>query len=213
MTHNITGLAEKIRILVKTISDLRGNEILGVLGGIIHRPGWTTLRELEFVTESVDSLQRQVDTVKNHYIRLIRIADKIGKNSEEKPEFGPAGLQNVVTTLNQEFSALLATNWRQFARDTFHLHPDQERSLLDISNEKAREIQTFFAEAALRVGRGEHLLATIVSVPPEQRTPQAAHELRVGVEGQKLSPEIDIVIAHCDADCKNWGWGPAPKQQ
>lgn len=79
MAHDITGLAAKVQVLDQTIADLGTNGIAGVLGGIIHRPGWTTPREIEFVTASVESLQRQVTTAKEHYTQLISIADRIGR--------------------------------------------------------------------------------------------------------------------------------------
>lgn len=125
-----------------------------------------------------------------------------------KPEFGPGGLRQVVTKLKEHYPELLAKDWRQFVRESFHLHADQERSLQDAAPAKVKEIQHFFTEAAGHMRRGGKLAARIIKLPAAKQTTAAVHELHVDVETAAMSPQLSIVIAHCDANCRNWGWGP-----
>jgi hypothetical protein len=79
MAHDVSPLADKIRALDQTISDLGSSKVAGILHGIVHQPGWTTPREIELVTAAIDSLQRHVDAVNAQYTELITIAGRIGK--------------------------------------------------------------------------------------------------------------------------------------
>lgn len=125
-----------------------------------------------------------------------------------KPEFGPAGLRQVVTKMKTSYPELLTRDWRQFVRESFRLHADQERSLMDAAPAKVREIQHFFSEAAGHMRQGGKLAARIIKLPVAKQTAAAVHELHIDVETAAMSPQLSIVIAHCDANCRNWGWGP-----
>jgi hypothetical protein len=78
MAHDIAGLERKIRTLKEAISKLHDADYTGVLTGIVHRPGWTTVRELEFVLAAVENTQNQVGTLHKSLDALVTIADKIG---------------------------------------------------------------------------------------------------------------------------------------
>ena len=127
--------------------------------------------------------------------------------SEAKPEFGPVGLQKVVSVAASD-PDLLAKDWRRFVREHFHLKPDQDESLQQAPATKVKEIQHFFTEAASHMRRGAKLDARIVKLPVAKQTSHAVHELHVDIETKEMTPQLSIVIAHCDANCRNWGWGP-----
>jgi prefoldin subunit 5 len=76
MAHDIQRLKQKIDRLHQRISTLAQHET--ALGGIIHKPGWTTVAEFAFVEASIDSLHRQIDTVSQHYQELVSAASQVG---------------------------------------------------------------------------------------------------------------------------------------
>ncbi|MGH7067320.1 MAG: hypothetical protein ACREFO_13145 [Acetobacteraceae bacterium] len=123
-----------------------------------------------------------------------------------KPEFGPVGLRQVVAKIEESYPELLAKDWRQFVRESFRLHADQDRSLQNAAPAKVKEIQHFFTEAAGHMRHGGKLAARIIKLPAAKQTATAVHELHVDVETAAMSPQLSIVIAHCDANCQNWGW-------
>jgi len=71
-------LERKVRALHDAISHLHAAKHAEVLESIIHRPGWTTLREDELVQAHVESLHNQVSGLHKAFDVLITIADKIG---------------------------------------------------------------------------------------------------------------------------------------
>jgi hypothetical protein len=117
-------------------------------------------------------------------------------------------LEALISKLNNNFPDELNTDWRRFVRSQFHTTPDQEQSFDHIPTHVVKEIQDFFRQASQEVKRGGHLHAKIVKRPKEKQTPSAVHEVHVGTESAALTPQLSIVIAHCDAHCRNWGWGP-----
>jgi len=70
-------LAKKVRDLDKEMASLP--QFTQDLLNLIHRPGWTTQHELDLVTVQVDAIRQQVNSVSDHYARLIAVADKIGR--------------------------------------------------------------------------------------------------------------------------------------
>ncbi|SRR5713101_5136949 len=125
----------------------------------------------------------------------------------EKPEFGPRTLAVMVSKVNSQFPEELTTDWRQFVRSELKLSTDQDRALSDVSEDRVREIQGYFAQAARHVGRGGAVNAKIVTRPIEKRTERVVHEIHVQFESPDMTPQRSIVIAHCDANCRHWGWG------
>ena len=79
MTHDIAGLTEKVGLLENEMSELMGAKTTRALLQIMHRQGWTTLREAEFVRASLEALHEQVTSIRMQFSRLIQIADQIGK--------------------------------------------------------------------------------------------------------------------------------------
>jgi hypothetical protein len=131
---------------------------------------------------------------------------------EEKREFTPRTLEAWIGKINNQFPTTLQTDWRQALRDEFQLNARQESSLDEAPPEQVDEIQQYFVQVAEDVGQGGHLVGNIVKLSAEQQTEQALHELHFHSHPLDRSHNLSIVIAHCDAHCRNWGWGPGKKK-
>src|SRR4029077_1130019 len=122
--------------------------------------------------------------------------------------FGYKGLSQAVAEINQSFPEELGIDWQSFVRHQFKLTPDQEESLNNVPPNLVKEFQDYFIQASTHVKKGGAIHANIIELPPEQQTPQAFHEVHVSLESKEVIPQLSFVIAHCDANCQNWGWGP-----
>jgi hypothetical protein len=104
------------------------------------------------------------------------------------------------------------TDWREAVRKSFVLDEEQSASLDQIYPARVQEIQAFYDQAIQTVKAGGSIAGRISTVSGEEH----AHELHVFIKGASLSGGIatpavgpvSIPIAHCDANCRNWGWGP-----
>jgi hypothetical protein len=76
MEHDIKRLDHKINRLNESISGLA--RLPPGFGGIIHKPGWTTIAEFALVEAGLDSLQTQVDATSEHLKRLMDAAGRVG---------------------------------------------------------------------------------------------------------------------------------------
>lgn len=132
----------------------------------------------------------------------------MNSQKHNKPVFGPDSLKALISKLNHHFPDELNTDWREFVKNQFHTTPEQEKSFHHIPAHVVEEIQDFFRQASRQLKKGGHLHAKIVKRPPEKRTPSAVHEVHVGTESAALTPQLSIVVAHCDEHCGHWGWGP-----
>jgi len=130
------------------------------------------------------------------------------KPANERSQFTPNSLARVLEQINASVPEQLETDWRTFVHDAFLLEPEQKRSLDRVPESRVKEIQTFFANAAVHIKKGGKLHARIIKRPVEKRTQHVVHELHMDTDSSAITPKLGIVIAHCDAHCKNWGWGP-----
>jgi hypothetical protein len=85
MAHDIAGLERKVRALQEAVAKLHTAKHADRLLTIIHKPGWTTLREHELVVAHVDSLHSQVSGLHKACETLLAIAEKIGLNPQPLP--------------------------------------------------------------------------------------------------------------------------------
>jgi hypothetical protein len=139
------------------------------------------------------------------------------ETEKARPAFDAKSLEALVERLNEDPSAL-HEDWRELIRQEFQLTPDQARSLETVSHERAQQIQDQLRSAARHVERGGRIDARIVKRPLEKQTATAVHEIQLehkngddsGGYGTatRAAVQVSIVIAHCDAHCRNWGWGP-----
>jgi hypothetical protein len=128
---------------------------------------------------------------------------------DKKPTFGPETLNALVAQMNSKFPSELTTHWRRFVTKNLDMTEGQRKSIDDIPDPVAKCIHEFFVQAAAQLKNGGQIYGKIVKRPEATRTVAAVHEVHLSVETPQLSPQLTIVIAHCDADCRNWGWGPA----
>ncbi|MGA7313404.1 MAG: hypothetical protein WBX22_05455 [Silvibacterium sp.] len=78
MTHDIQELERELRALGESIAKLANAKHAEKLDAIIHRPGFTTEREHEFMRATVNALHYQVIGFHNACDALHLIAGKIG---------------------------------------------------------------------------------------------------------------------------------------
>jgi hypothetical protein len=79
MSHDIPALETKVRALGEAVSKLGGAKHAELLSQIIHKPGWTTVRENELVHAHLDASHNQVSSIHKGLDALITIARKIGE--------------------------------------------------------------------------------------------------------------------------------------
>jgi hypothetical protein len=79
MSEHAKTLEPKIRALQEQLKKISSDKNTEQLVTIIHRPGWTTPQEAEFVHAMLDSLAYQIEGVQRAHQALITVADKIGR--------------------------------------------------------------------------------------------------------------------------------------
>jgi hypothetical protein len=98
-------------------------------------------------------------------------------------------------------------DWRGYIAARFALTPDQQSFLDAVDDGRHQELAGLLRDV-VDSGGSERLV--VVMVADHERDGGMYHELRkesVEESNQGLRP--NFVIAHCDAHCRNWGWGPA----
>jgi hypothetical protein len=78
MSEHAKTLEPKIRALQEGLKKISSQTEKLVV--IIHRPGFTTPQEAEFVHAMLDSLAHQVEGVDRGYQTLVAVADKVGRS-------------------------------------------------------------------------------------------------------------------------------------
>ncbi len=78
MPHDVPALEGKISSLEKQISTLHDAKHSEALIKIVHGPGFTTPREIEFVDAHLDILHSQANNLHSAYDALVKIAGRIG---------------------------------------------------------------------------------------------------------------------------------------
>jgi hypothetical protein len=78
MSEHAKTLEPKIRALQEGLKKISSQTEKLVV--IIHRPGFTTPQEAEFVHAMLDSLAHQVEGVDRGYQALVAVADKVGRS-------------------------------------------------------------------------------------------------------------------------------------
>jgi hypothetical protein len=79
MSEHTKTIEPKIRALQEQLKKISSEKNTEQLITIIHRPGWTTVREAEFVHAMLDSLAHQIEGVNRAHQALVTVADKIGR--------------------------------------------------------------------------------------------------------------------------------------
>lgn len=79
MSDHAKELEPKIRRIQQCLSKMATENQSDRLLQITRRPGWTTLREVQFVDAMLDSLAHHLEGVDRTHRELVNIADQIGK--------------------------------------------------------------------------------------------------------------------------------------
>jgi len=77
MNDHVETLEPKIRALQAGLNKIALDKRTEQLLVVIHKPGWTTPQEIEFVHAALDSLAHQIEGVDRAHEALVTIADKI----------------------------------------------------------------------------------------------------------------------------------------
>ena len=124
---------------------------------------------------------------------------------DEKPVFNALSFDGLIQRINVN-PDLLSKSWRELVKSEFRLTPEQELSLIDVSDKRVQEIQSSLSYFGQEITRGGSINGRIIKRPIEEQTPEAVH----GIQLELRLPETGVVkmlrIAHCDANCRNWRW-------
>ena len=134
----------------------------------------------------------------------------------EKPKFDALQAVRVVHSLTgvaqaqqQAVEAFLA-DWQGYLNANFSLTDDQRAWLDSVGQEHEAEVKKILRQALESKGKSR---LVVVMVADDTKPGGLVHELRhESVEEQRHGihdVRANFVIAHCDANCRNWGWGPA----
>ena len=83
----IRELESSLTQLSRSLADLGGGKDIEALVAVIHRPGWTTLREQQFVTAITASLATQVKNVKVLKSLLIEESYSIADGNQHRDDY------------------------------------------------------------------------------------------------------------------------------
>ena len=100
-------------------------------------------------------------------------------------------------------------DWRASLTSNFSLTDDQRRWLDSVDQERDAQVKAILRQT---IESGGKYRLVVVMLADQAKPGGLFHELRHGsVDEQRHGLEefrANLVIAHCDADCSNWGWGP-----
>jgi hypothetical protein len=75
MAHDIKKLEPRIVAVDRKLMGLES--IHGLLGPIIHRPGWTTVAEYSLVNVALDAMERHADSLSALLTQLVSAANQV----------------------------------------------------------------------------------------------------------------------------------------
>jgi hypothetical protein len=127
-----------------------------------------------------------------------------------RPRFDPLQAIHMAHSLSLgdgETAKQVAGDWRSFLHSHFDLTDDQRKWLDSVSPEQESQVQQVLQDTF--ASRGSRRIV-IVMVADNSKPGGLVHELRQESVGEEEQMRANLVIAHCDANCRNWGWGAAP---
>lgn len=84
MSDHIKELEPKIRKIQDHIAKMAKENQADLLWQIIHRAGWTTIIETQFVNAMLDSVSQQLEAADKAHRTLVSIAEKVGTADSAK---------------------------------------------------------------------------------------------------------------------------------
>ena len=117
-------------------------------------------------------------------------------------------VHGMVAGKDKERAPAILADWKGYIAQNFALE-DEQRAWMDSLDEGQSAVLTRVLQKILDSDGKERLVATMIA--DHTKPGGMYHELRtesLETRGQGVQANRGIVIAHCDADCGNWGWGP-----
>lgn len=99
------------------------------------------------------------------------------------------------------------TAWAETLAGRFEMDADQSQFFRAMSAEDAGRLTKIRDDL---LSEQPSLRVVVVIVPDSTQRQGFRHEIRTESlsDASIVKPQVGIVIAHCDAHCQNWGWGP-----
>ena len=114
----------------------------------------------------------------------------------------------LVTGEDRERAPAILEDWKGYLVESFALEVEQ-RAWMDSLDEEQSALLTRVLQEILDSDGKTRLVVTMIA--DHTKPGGMYHELRtesLETRNRGVHANIGIVIAHCDANCKNWGWGP-----
>lgn len=131
----------------------------------------------------------------------------------EKPRFDAMKAVHLVHGLaadqGRKRAPALLEDWKGYLLENFALE-DEQLAWMDSLDEEQSALLTQELREILDSEGTKRLVVTMIA--DHARPGGMYHELRsesLETKDKRIQQNVGIVIAHCDAHCKNWGWGPA----
>ncbi|MEU9139970.1 hypothetical protein AB0D33_29110 [Streptomyces sp. NPDC048404] len=142
----------------------------------------------------------------------------------EKSRFGPSALVIELNDLTRRIAAgedpqglddLVA-----MVEERFQLTEGQQTGVRDLASQTDQISR--LKELVLDAARSDGASQFVVVQRPNGANGRFVHELRRETLAKGIAPAADeesgvlratVGIAHCDADCRNWGWGSAKTKE
>lgn len=119
-------------------------------------------------------------------------------------------VHSLTTAADKKLTAAFLKDWRGYLASNFTLTVDQAKFLESVDKKREAEVKRILRQTIESKGT---FRLVVVMVADHSKPGGLIHELRhesVAEERQGLQEvRANFVIAHCDANCRNWGWGPA----
>lgn len=99
----------------------------------------------------------------------------------------------------------MVRDWRRFLTTNFELTEDQRQWLDSVDQEREARVAELLHET---IDSNGTLRWVVVMVAVPSQPGGFIHQLRRESTTESRSGDrSNITIAHCDANCQNWGWG------
>ncbi len=121
-----------------------------------------------------------------------------------KRKFSLKTFYPLIEQLSESIPDMDLTDWRDIVRNNFALTPEQDASMENIPENIFNRVQQSFNAIADHVNSGGAIAGKIIL------NPDRTHAVYLFLETVKFSGGSMFRmfrIAHCDANCENWGWG------
>lgn len=118
----------------------------------------------------------------------------------KKEKFTVQAFHHFIKEINSKLSDSTNLSWKDIIRSEFLLDESEEKSLADLPKESSDEVQADFIEISKHLQSGGKVDGKIIE------NSNKTHTILLFLDFKELFTR-SIVIACCDANCRNWKWG------